>query len=211
MYKAKLSRIYLLVLLTGLCVFKVAAGEKDDWKLGEDKDGIKIYTRKSEQGKIRTSKAIMFLNVPTSKVVETLTDLDGYNKWFPNCLDAKVLKQVSDHETISHMIYKTPWPLPNVDCIQRMVIDKKKGDTVCINVNAEPDYIGPCGNCSRVKQMKGSWQIIAVNGGSLLINIYYSDMAGIIPYWLANTQAVDIPFGFFHNMREYILTGKAKK
>jgi hypothetical protein len=209
MYKAKW--LVSLVVIVVLSAFKMP-GEKDDWKLGEDKKGIKIYTKKSEQGKIRTSKAIMFVNVPPSKVIEALLDFNGYAKWFPNCLEAKVLKKISDSESISHLIYKTPWPLPNVDCIQRMVIDRKTArDTTYIRVNAEPDYIGPSGGCSRVKQMQGSWQIVAVPGGSMLTNTYYSDMGGIIPAWLANTQAVEIPYNIFENMRNFLQSGKTKK
>lgn len=210
MYKVKQA----LCLMAVLVIFSVncQAGEKDDWKLGEDKEGIKVYTKKSEQGKIRTSKAEMFLPVPTATIVAALLDFNAYKNWFPSCMDAKILKRVSDNEFISHLIYKTPWPLPNLDCVQRMVIDSKpSGDTTRIHVRAEPDYIGPSGSCVRVKQMQGSWQIIAVKGGVMVTNIYYTDMGGIIPYWLANTQSVEIPFNIFHNMRDYITKGKGRK
>jgi hypothetical protein len=187
------------------------SGEKGDWKQGADKEGIKVYTKKSEQGKIRTSRAEMFLDVPTATVVAALLDFNSYSKWFPSCMEAKILKQISDNEFISHLIYKTPWPLPNLDCVQRMVIDRKAtGDTTYIRSRAEPDFIGASGSCVRIKQMQGSWTIVAVNGGVMVTNVYYTDMGGIIPYWLANTQSVEIPFNIFHNMRDFI-HGKSKK
>jgi hypothetical protein len=197
----------LIVVAVMLSSFKRPA-EKDDWKLGADKEGIKIYTKKSEQGKIRTSRAEMFLAVPPSKVVDALLDFNSYSKWFPSCMEAKILKRVSDNEFVSHLIYKTPWPLPNLDCVQRMVIDRRAGDTTFIHVKAEPDFIGPSGSCTRIRQMQDTWQIVAVNGGVMLTNTYYTDMGGIIPYWLANTQSVDIPYNIFHNMRDFIKTGK---
>jgi hypothetical protein len=209
MYNVKWP-IGLIVVLVLFSSFRKPA-EKDDWKLGEDKEGIAVYTKKSEMGKIRTSKAIMFLNIPPAKVIAALLDINSYSKWFPNCLEAKVLKRVSDNESISHLIYKTPWPLPNLDCVQRMVIDRKPvGDTIFIRVKAEPDFIGPSGSCVRVKEMQDTWQIISVKGGSLVSNVYYTDMGGIIPYWLANTQSVDIPYNIFHNMRDF-LNGKSVK
>ena len=151
----------------------------------------------------------MYLNVSTAKVLEVLSDFNGYSKWFPDCQEAKVLKKISDNESISHLIYKTPWPLPNVDCVQRIVVDKPIKDTTYIHVHAEPNYIGPSGSCARVKQMQGSWKIVAVPGGVFVTNIYSSDMGGIVPAWLANTQVVEIPFNIFRNMRSYI-TGKKK-
>ena len=127
--------VWTLGLMTGMIVFSAfkLTGEKDDWKQGADKEGIKVYTRKSEQGKIRISKAEMFLPVPAAKVIEALLDFESYAKWFPSCIEAKILKRVSDNEFVSHLIYKTPWPFPNLDCVQRMVIDRRSiGDTVYI-------------------------------------------------------------------------------
>ena len=210
MYNGKWG-VNLMAAVILLSAFRIS-GEKDDWKLGEDKDGIKIYTKKSEQGKIRTSRAEMFLNVPPVRVVEALLDFNSYAKWFPSCMEAVILKRVSDKEFVSHLIYKTPWPLPNLDCVQRMVIDHQAtNDTTFIRVKAEPDFIGPSGSCVRVKQMQDTWQIVAGNGGSMLTNTYYTDMGGIIPYWLANTQSVEIPYNIFHNMRDFIIKGKPKK
>lgn len=210
MYKVRWT-VNLIAVVIILCSFRIS-GDKDEWKLGTEKEGIKVYTKKSEEGKIRTSKSIMTVTVPPAKVVEALLDFNNYAKWFPSCIEAKILKRVSDNEFISHLIYKTPWPLPNVDCVQRMIIDRKAvGDTISIRVMAEPDFIGPSGSCARVKQMKGSWQIVAIPGGSMLTNIYYSDMAGILPAWLANTQSVDIPYSIFHNMRDFVQSAKTKK
>ena len=209
MYNVKWP-IGLIVAMIVFLSFKIPV-DKDEWKLGENKEGITIYTKKSEIGKIRTSKAIMFLPMPPSKVLDALLDFNNYSKWFPNCLEAKVLKRFSDNESISHLIYKTPWPLPNLDCVQRMVIDRKPiNDTTYIRVKAEPNFIGPSGNCVRVKEMQGYWQIVAVKGGSMVINVFYSDMGGIIPYWLANTQSVEIPYNIFHNMRDFV-NGKSTK
>src|SRR5665213_3268528 len=133
MYKVKwgLGLIAVVIVLTSHRV----VSDKDDWKLGADKEGIKVYTKKSEQGKIRTSRAEMFLNVPPARVVEALLDFTSYAKWFPSCMEATILKRINDNEFVSHLIYKTPWPLPNLDCVQRMVIDKKAvGDTIFIRV-----------------------------------------------------------------------------
>ena len=199
--------ILFLVLSTSVSL----SSDIDDWKLGADKEGIKIYTKKSEQGKIRTSRAEMYLNVPVSKIVEVLSDYDNFSKWFPNCLEAKILKNTSTNESISHVVYKTPWPLPNVDCIQKMIVDKAIADTLYIRVSALPDYIPSCKGSARVKEMQGSWKIVTVKGGVMVTNIYYSDMANLLPYWLANTQSVEIPYSIFHNMREFITTGKGRK
>jgi hypothetical protein len=204
MYLSK--HILAIVTVTLLSAVVFAKGNYNDWRLGADKDGIKVYTRKSEQGKIRTARAEMFLNVPPNNVITALLDFTSYAKWFPNCKSAQILKRYSEREFVSILVYKTPWPLPDMDCVERMTIERRTGnDTTFIHVKAEPDFIETT-SAVRVKQMEGTWLIIAQNGGTQVVNTYYSDMGGIIPYWLANTQTVEIPFNIFTHMRNYVIS-----
>ena len=179
--------------------------DRDDWRLGTDQNGIKVYTRHSEEGKIRTSRAEMFLPISVDQVIAMLNDFNGYGSWFPSCKVARVLNRVSDNEFMAILEYKTPWPFPNLDCVESMRIDRRGAkDTSYIWVRATPDYIAETKGVVRVKQMQASWTIIPVNGGTYVINEYYTDMGGIIPAWLANTQAVEIPFNIFSKMKDRV-------
>lgn len=179
--------------------------DKDDWKLGTDKDGIKVYTRKSEQGKIRTSRAEMFLPITVDQAITVISDFSAYAGWFPSCKDAKVLKRMGDGDFMAILIYKTPWPFPNMDCVERLTIEKHGGrDTSFVHVKATPTYVPETKGIVRVKEMQASWQVIPMNGGTYVINEYYTDMGGIIPAWLANTQAVEIPFNIFSGMKQRV-------
>jgi hypothetical protein len=208
MHKAKWCAAWLLMCVV---ISSIAAVKIEDWKLGENKEGIQVYTRKSEFGKIRTSKAEMFIAVPAAKVVEALMDFNNYSKWFPSCIGAAILTRVSDNEFMSQLKYKTPWPFPNMDCVERMIIDRRPGgDTTFIRVKAEPKYIGPTGNLVRIREMEDTWQIVSVRGGTQVTNVYYADLGNFVPYFIANTQAVDIPYNIFHNMRDFISSGQKK-
>ncbi|MBS1685409.1 MAG: hypothetical protein JSS76_11660 [Bacteroidetes bacterium] len=177
-----------------------AAG--DDWRLGTEKNGIKVYTRKSDQGKMRTSRAEMTLPISVEQVIALLNDFNSYGSWFPSCRSAKILKRISDDEFLAILTYKTPWPLPDLDCAERMTIVRRR-DTSYINVNCEPDA-APLTSATRIRQMHAYWKLIPVKDGTYVINEYYTDMGGIIPAWLANTQAVEIPFNIFSGVRQHV-------
>ncbi|MCW3127727.1 MAG: hypothetical protein JWO03_3385 [Bacteroidetes bacterium] len=184
----------------------------DDWKLGTEKDGIKVYTRKTEQSKMRTSRAEMFVPVSVDQILSVLNDFNSYGGWFPSCKDARILKRINDHEFMAILTYKTPWPLPNLDCVERVILDRKPGnDTSYIRVKAEPDYAPMVKDVSRVKQMEASWKLISVKGGTYVINEYYSDMGGLVPAWIGNTQAVEIPYNIFSGIKQRIIALFKKK
>lgn len=196
----RLAALLCLLLLSASCL--QAAG--DDWRLGTDKNGIKVYTRKSEQAKMRTSRAEMLLPISVDQVISLLNDFNSYGGWFPSCRSAKILKRISDNEFLAILTYKTPWPLPDLDCAERMTITRRSGtDTSYINVNCEPDA-APLTSATRIRQMHAYWKLIPAKGGTYVINEYYTDMGGIIPAWLANTQAVEIPFNIFTGIRQHV-------
>ncbi len=188
-----------LCLLLCACSLRAAT---DDWRLGTDKNGIKVYTRKSEQGKMRTSRAEMLLPVSVDQVIAVLNDFNSYGGWFPSCRSARIIRRISDTEFLAILTYKTPWPLPDLDCAERMTIVHHP-DTSFINVNCEPDA-APLTSATRIRQMHAYWKLIPVRGGTYVINEYYTDMGGIIPAWLANTQAVEIPFNIFTGVRQHV-------
>ena len=203
--------IYLSFGIVSLSSFTLVSNN-EEWKLGTEKDGIKVYTRKTDQCKMKTSRAEMFVPVTMDKVLAVLNDFDSYAGWFPSCQNAKILKRINDNEFMAILTYKTPWPLPNLDCVERLTIDRtSNGDTAYIIVSAEPGYVAMAKDVSRVKQMKGSWKLVSVKGGTYMINEYYSDMGGLVPAWIGNTQAVEIPFNIFSNIKQRIISLFKKK
>lgn len=197
-------RAPLCLLVLHMLVAISMSAASDDWRLGTDKSGIKVYTKKSEQGKIRTSRAEMLVPISVDQVIALLNDFNSYGGWFPSCKSAKILKRISDNEFLAILTYKTPWPLPDLDCAERMTITRRGStDTSYINVNCEPDA-APLTSATRIRQMHAYWKLIPVKGGTYVINEYYTDMGGIIPAWLANTQAVEIPFNIFSGIRQHV-------
>ena len=185
----------------------------DDWLLEREKKGIKVFTKKSRWGKLRDSKAEMLLpNTKVDDLVKFLCDFDNYSNWVPRCREAKVLARISDVEFIAYMIFKSPWPVADRDCVLRVRIEKDPATGgVTIRETSEPKYINHRSDVIRIEQMFSNWRIVPQQGGLMVTNEYSTNPGGTIPDWLINTESVDNPYDIFTTIQNKIHTANNGK
>lgn len=191
--------IHLLLVVVTLSSFGVRF-QVDDWLLEREKKGIKVFTKKSRWGRLRDSKAEMLLpNAKIDELIKFITDFDQYSTWVPRCREAKVLARISDTEFIAYMIFKSPWPVADRDCVVRVKIDRDPSTgIVIIRETSEPKYVNRRSNVIRIEQLFSVWRIVPQAGGGLMVsNENSTNPGGTIPDWLTNTQSVDNPFDIF--------------
>lgn len=178
----------------------------DDWLLEREKKGIKVFTKKSRWGRLRDSKAEMLLpNAKIDELVRFICDFDNYSNWVPRCHEAKVLARISDTEFIAYMIFKSPWPVADRDCVVRVRVERDPATgTVVIHETSEPRYINSRSGVVRIQQMFSDWRIVPQSGGLMVTNEYSTNPGGTIPDWLTNTQSVDNPFDIFSTIQNKI-------
>lgn len=187
----------------------------DEWLLEREKKGIKVFTKKSRWGKLRDSKAEMLLpNAKIDELVKFICDFDNYPNWVPRCREAKVLARISGDEFIAYMIFKSPWPVADRDCVVRVKVTRDPATgTVNIHETSEPKYINHRSNVVRIEQMYSNWRIVPQAGGLMVTNEYSTNPGGTIPDWLTNTQSVDNPYDIFTTIQNVIPSankGKSK-
>ena len=177
----------------------------DDWLLERERKGIKVFTKKSRWGRLRDSKAEMLLpNAKINELVKFISDFDNYPNWVPRCQEAKVLARISDNEFIAYMIFKSPWPVADRDCVLRVRIDHDPTGTVTINETSEPRYVTRRSNVIRIEQMFSIWRIVPQSGGLMVTNENSTNPGGTIPDWLTNTQSVENPYDIFTTIQKAI-------
>jgi len=187
----------------------------DDWLLEREKKGIKVFTKKSRWGRLKDSKAEMLLpNAKAEELVKFLCDYDNYPNWVPRCREAKVLARISDTEFIAYMIFKSPWPVADRDCVLRVRIQRDPATgAITINETSEPHYVTRRSNVIRIEQMFSLWRIVPQSDGLMVTNENSTNPGGSIPDWLTNTQSVDNPYDIFTTIQNTIPSankGKSK-
>lgn len=200
------SRILLLFMaFLSLASFR-RIQQVDDWVYEREKQGIKIFTKKSKWGHLRDCKAVMTVNkVSPDKMLQVLTDFDNYKTWMPRCKKSRLVARLNDHEWIMHLVFNAPWPVKDRDCVIRIGYEKDpKTGVITVTETSEPKYIHEEADLIRIQQLVATWKLIPVDGGAStqVINEYSSNPGGNIPDWMTNTQSVENPLATFEGLQE---------
>ena len=170
-----------------LAVLAAPGAEAPPWRLVNDGDGIKVWTREVPGSAIREIKAETTAEVPPPRVWAVLDDVDNYPVFMPYVLEARNLASFED----GHYEYQLIDP-PLVSRREYTLkvsyhVDRQAGTYERrwspANDRGPPAKEGVI----RVEVNRGSWRLEPVEGGRTRIRYYlYTDPGGAIPDWIAN-------------------------
>lgn len=197
-------RVKVLIMLSlGILLVAFKFPQQGDWVYERGKEGIKIFTRKSNLGKLRDSKATMVVSTSPDQMLKILTDFSSYPTWMPRCKEARVVARLSDSEFITYMVISAPWPLKDRDCVMRVKISKDaQTGVITITETSDPKYVREQDGVVRIKLMVSTWTLVPGKDGTLVTNEYSSNPGGDVPDWLTNTQSVENPLNTFENLQQ---------
>jgi len=201
----RIRALYLSLLVLVLSSYTWQS-QVDDWLLERERKGIRVFTKKSRWGRLKDSKAEMLLpNAKIDELVKFLCNFDNYPNWVPRCREAKVMARISDTEFIAYMVFKSPWPVADRDCVLRVrVVREPSTGIVTINETSEPRYVTRRSNVIRIEQMFSIWRIVPQRDGLMVTNENSTNPGGALPDWLINTQSVDNPYDIFTTIQKAI-------
>lgn len=178
--------------------------QKQTWKLEVNKNGVKVYTRKTRNSAIMEFKATVDVTSSISKLEELLERVDEYPHWQSGISTSTLLKILNERE---HYIYYTsdvPWPVNDRD----IVLYSNKlwnADTVTYNLYSKPDYITAKEGYVRIRKAQGSWRFYRLNKNMVNVTFqFYADPGGNIPDWIINMFIVDGPYNSLINLRKKV-------
>lgn len=185
-----LRKTRLLLLLVALLPLSLAA-QNDGWTLKNDKDGVKVYYKKTSD--VYEIKLVTSIKTSLSGIIQLFSEVETYPKWGYKVVDAKMLKKVSDTEMYYHSKLDFPWPMDDRDVVMHTKLEQNPTTkAVTATSKAAPDYIPAEKNYLRMRNSTTKWTLIPGAGGWLYIEYYiYSSPGGTIPDWLVN-MAIDV-------------------
>lgn len=176
----------------------------DGWVFKNEKDGIKVWYRKTSD--IHEIKLATSLKTPLSGLVKLLSEPEHYPEWGYKVSEARLLKQVSDHETYYYSKFDFPWPLDDRDLIMHSVMEQDPITRKLVSHSvAMPDYISRNKGTTRITTAQTTWTMVPGAGGWVYIEYYiYSSPGGSLPDWAVN-MAIDVgPRETIKGIRKFI-------
>jgi len=183
---------------------------QNDWKLEKDKDGIKVYSRKTSLSNFNEFKGITRIDAPVETFISVLRDIEGITNWIYSVINSRLLETYGDTVQIYYSESKAPWPFKNRDAIYKTkYIWDSTNNTLQVEINCLPEYLNPARGIVRLPFAKGKWEIQEVENNKIdVVFQMLIDPGGNIPSWLANTFVVDSPFETLKDLRRIIKQDK---
>lgn len=183
------------------------ASAEEPWKLEKDKDGIKIWNRKTPNSSLKEYKASVVLQITPEKLIAFLKNTSKYEQWMYK-VDAgsvKVLKKNNDNDFYTYMIISAPL-IKSRETITHMTFSPadSKG-IIMVNLDGAPDLIPKNDKYVRIPKSKGYFKIVPLGNGKVeLIHQAYGSPGGAVPDALANLSSVDCPYYMFSRIKALV-------
>jgi len=183
-----------------------AASQNQDCTLKRDRDGVLVYTCKSENERFKSIKATFTIAHTTiEELVAWLKQVDQYTTWQYNMISSKLLKAVSEDTIIVRTEMDAPWPVENreliveysflrMDSLKRL---KVTTHTVPYKYPASEDIV-------RVPFSYAEWDVIAVGDALQVTYTMKIDPGGSVPAWLVNMAMAEGPHGSFTKLKKLL-------
>ncbi len=201
-------------------VFKVVSGllfllftvnaflsfSQSECDLKKDKDGIKVYTCKSDSSKFRSLVAEFDLENTSLQTLENfLWDVDNYVNWQYNMVESGLIKRINDQVMIYRSEIDAPWPVEDREMLVQFSVirDQLPDELTFLIYTITYDY--PLKeNVLRVPYSNATWQVKR-NGNSLHVKYMMNiNPGGYVPPMLVNLAMAEGPYVSFLNLKRMI-------
>lgn len=176
------------------------------WTLKKDKNGIKVFSRKTTAFKFDEVKVECEFEGRISQLAAVLLDINRQKEWSYKTSKSELIKAVSPTDLIFYTEIESPWPYDNRYMVVRMII-KQNMQTKEMTVEAKnvDDNMPAKKNLVKIKYSNATWKVTPVAGNKYRIEYRLQvDPGDGVPAWLLNVFAVNGPYESFVNLKQKI-------
>lgn len=177
-----------------------------DWQMKEDREGIKVFTRKMDNNPLKAVKAVCTINTSLTSLTAVLLDINGTYDWVYATKKITLLKQISGTDLIYYSEIEIPWPIVNRDFIVRLKVSQDvKTRVVTVEGLSEPAYLPQNKNIVRIQHSYSKWMITPLQKDQVKVEYLLEvDPGGSVPAWLINLFATRGPFETFKKLLQQV-------
>ena len=188
--------------LSFLLFVSINAHAQQDWELSKNKNGIKVYTRKTDSSDFKAVRVDAVLTGTTERLIDILMGIEKNIKWVYHTKTLRLIKRYNETELIYYAETSLPWPMKNRDqAIRIKVFPDSANRKVKITTVGEPGAIPATKGIVRVPYFLGIWDVRALNNHEISIQYYLNvDPGGSIPAWISNMFVAKGPYETFINL-----------
>lgn len=187
-----------------LCSFS-SLSQSGPCDLKREKDGIKVFTCKSDSSKFRTLSADFILEDTSFEELEAfMWNVDNYVNWQYNMVEVSLLKKLNDHEMIYRAEIDAPWPVEDRELVVKFSLNQLSQNEIYFSINSVTYDYPLAEGVIRVPFSQASWHVEKL-GADLQVKYTLSiDPGGYVPPILVNMAMADGPYESFRNLKNLL-------
>lgn len=177
-----------------------------NWELKKNEEGIKVYTKSSEDSRWKSIKVTCELEGSLSELTALLLDARAHPQWVYNTKKSYVVKQISPSQQIYYSEIDLPWPLTDRDVVVEMTLYQDPSTKILqVNADAVESDIPVKKGMVRVAHSSVAWKVTTVSPGKMSVEyIAQADPGGNVPAWVVNTFSTKGPFETFKRLKRLV-------
>eukprot|EP01121_Diplochlamys_sp_Union-15-3_P009116 TRINITY_DN2461_c0_g1_i1.p1 TRINITY_DN2461_c0_g1~~TRINITY_DN2461_c0_g1_i1.p1 ORF type:complete len:260 (-),score=56.09 TRINITY_DN2461_c0_g1_i1:22-747(-) len=151
---------------------------------------IQIWVKQLEDSSAPCIVTVGDLPATANEIKEIVlaSDIKEIQKWNPECLDKKVLKEVGDGIQVIYLQVKAQFPVSNRDaCVLSRVIVEDDGRIVICTTSINYESCSAVNGFVRSVSKVSGWILDPLDGGKCMVTrMLHTDPKGLLPTFLLN-------------------------
>lgn len=177
------------------------------WEKIGDKDGIVAYRREVPGSPLIAVKGEGIVNASIIRVASVLVDTSRATEWIDRLVESRVVREVSQTETIHYDHIGTPVVMKDRDFVTRAKLEfDNAGKKVTVNMRSTTDPLAPTTNFVRGEIMQSYFILTSIEHGTkthISVEVH-ADPKGSIAKWIVNMFQKSWPHNTISRLRTQV-------
>ena len=166
-----------------------AAAASVAWEKIGDSDGIGVYRREVPGSPLIAFKGEGYVNASIIRVASVLVDSDRATEWIDSLTESKIIRQISETETVHYDHVGTPFVLKDRDFVSDCKLEFEPArKRVILKIQAVTDPLAPPTSYVRGELLHSSFALTSAERGTrtFVVAEIHADPKGSVAHWIVN-------------------------
>ena len=174
-----------------LSLLTPSAFSAQDWNEKQEKDGIKIQTRKLQNQKYQEIRAETVIESSITKVFHFISDPNSCKKWVHRCRFSEALSLNDRNENVIYQLTKFPFPLKSREVFLSTKTTSNPDKSIGIRMKSIRDIKRDKSNFIEIHEAKIEYLLEPTpKGGTRITWQQYVEPGGNLPTWAVDKENI---------------------
>ena len=159
------------------------------WEKIGDSDGVGVYRREVPGSPLIAFKGEGYVNASIIRVASVITDSNRATEWVDSLTESKIIRQISETETVHYDHIGTPFVLKDRDFVSdcKLEFDPARKN-ITLKIHAITDPLAPPTSYVRGELIHSSFALTSVEHGArtFVVAEIHADPKGSVAHWIVN-------------------------